>query len=118
VVEGMADTIREMEERLDEQVKANVKLQNRLNESKKQVILNNISEGLVDTQKDKLAALAEGVDFVSEEEFSRKLNTIKESYFPKEKTTVSEVSDETPVESEVQSPAMAAYLQALSRWSN
>jgi hypothetical protein len=118
VVEGMAESIREMEERLDEQVKANVKLQNRLNESAKAIIVKEISEGLVDTQKDKLAALAEGVDFVSEEEFSKKLTTIKESYFPKEKTTVSEVSDETPVESEAQSPAMAAYLQALSRWSN
>ena len=118
VVEGMAESIREMEERLDEQVKANVKLQNRLNESAKAIIVKEISEGLVDTQKDKLAALAEGVDFVSEEEFSKKLTTIKESYFPKEKATVSEVSDETPVESEAQSPAMAAYLQALSRWSN
>ena len=39
VVEGMAESIREMEERLDEQVKANVKLQNRLNESAKQVVL-------------------------------------------------------------------------------
>ena len=114
----MAESIREMEERLDEQVKANVKLQNRLNESAKAIIVKEISEGLVDTQKDKLAALAEGVDFVSEEEFSKKLSTIKESYFPKEKATVSEVSDETPVESEAQSPAMAAYLQALSRWSN
>ena len=90
VVEGMAESIREMEERLDEQVKANVKLQNRLNESAKQVVLNTVSEGLVDTQKDKLAALSEGVDFTTEEEFSKKLNTIRESYFPKEKATVSE----------------------------
>ena len=76
VVEGMAESIREMEERLDEQVKANVKLQNRLNESAKAIIVKEISEGLVDTHKDKLAALAEGVDFVSEEEFSKKLTTI------------------------------------------
>jgi len=118
VVEGMAESIREMEERLDEQVKANVKLQNRLNESAKQVVLNTVSEGLVDTQKDKLAALSEGVDFTTEEEFSKKLTTIKESYFPKEKATVSEVSEEAPVEaSEEVSPAMANYLQALNRWS-
>ena len=43
-VEGMADTIREMEERLDEQVKTNVKLQTRLNESAKKVIVNTVSE--------------------------------------------------------------------------
>ena len=118
VVEGMAESIREMEERLDEQVKANVKLQNRLNESAKQVVLNTVSEGLVDTQKDKLAALSEGVDFTTEEEFSKKLTTIRESYFPKEKATVSEVSEEAPVETnEEVSPAMANYLQALNRWS-
>ena len=76
-VESMATSIREMEERLDEQVKANVKLQNRLNESAKTVILKQVSEGLADTQKDKLSALAEGVEFKSEEEYSKKLNTIK-----------------------------------------
>ena len=81
VVEGMAESIREMEERLDEQVKANVKLQNRLNESAKLNILNTVSEGLADTQKEKLAALAEGLEFVSEESFSAKVKTIKESYF-------------------------------------
>ena len=117
VVEGMAESIREMEERLDEQVKANVKLQNRLNETAKLNILNTVSEGLADTQKEKLAALAEGVEFVSEEEFSRKVTTIKESYFKESAAPVSEVADETPVEgAEEVSPVMAQYLNALNRW--
>ena len=116
VVEGMAESIREMEERLDEQVKANVKLQNRLNESAKTNILNTVSEGLTDTQKDKLAALAEGVDFVSEEEFSKKVTTIKESYFKESVAPAAEVADETPVVSEDVAPSMAAYLDALNRW--
>ena len=117
VVEGMAESIREMEERLDEQVKANVKLQNRLNETAKLNILNTVSEGLADTQKEKLAALAEGVEFVSEEEFSRKVKTIKESYFKESAAPVSEVADETPVEgAEEVSPVMAQYLNALNRW--
>ena len=120
VVEGMAESIREMEERLDEQVKANVKLQNRLNESAKLNILNTVSEGLADTQKDKLAALAEGVEFTTEEEFSAKVKTIKESYFKEATVTQSEVADETPVEGENAevTPAMAQYLNALNRWSN
>jgi hypothetical protein len=116
-VESMAASIREMEERLDEQVKSNVKLQNRLNESAAQVILRQVSEGLADTQKDKLSALAEGVEFKNEEEYSKKLTTIKESYFPKEKAQVSEVSDETPVEAEEMTPAMGSYLDALNRWN-
>ena len=118
VVEGMADTIREMEERLDEQVKANVKLQNRLNESAKLNILSTVSEGLADTQKEKLAALAEGLEFVSEESFAKKVATIKESYFKEAAAPQSEVADETPVEgAEEVSPAIAAYMQALDRWS-
>ena len=116
VVEGMADSIREMEERLDEQVKANVKLQNRLNESAKINILSTVSEGLADTQKEKLAALAEGLEFVSEESFAKKVATIKESYFKEAAAPAAEVADETPVESEEMTPAMAAYLQAMNRW--
>ena len=119
VVEGMADTIREMEERLDEQVKANVKLQNRLNETAKLNILNTVSEGLADTQKEKLAALAEGLEFVSEEAFSKKVKTIKESYFKESIAAPAEVADETPVEgSEDMNPVMAQYLQALNRWNS
>ena len=117
VVDGMAAQIREMEERLDEQVKANVKLQNRLNESARKNILSTVSEGLADTQKEKLAALAEGLEFVSEESFSAKVKTIKESYFKESTVTQSEVADETPVEGEEVSPLMAQYLQALNRWS-
>jgi len=120
VVEGMADSIREMEERLDEQVKANVKLQKRLNETAKLNILNTVSEGLADTQKDKLAALSEGVEFTTEEEFSKKVKTIKESYFKEATVTQSEVADETPVEGENAevTPAMAQYLTALNHWKS
>ena len=120
VVEGMAESIREMEERLDEQVKANVKLQNRLNESAKLNILATVSEGLADTQKEKLAALAEGLEFVSEESFSAKVKTIKESYFKESAAAPAEIADETPVEGagEEVSPAMAQYLSALNRWQS
>ena len=120
VVEGMAESIREMETRLDEQVKANVKLQNSLNETARKNILNNVSEGLADTQKEKLAALAEGLEFVSEESFSKKVTTIKEAYFKETAAPQSEVADETPVEgaSDDVSPAMAQYLDAMNRWNS
>ena len=120
VVEGMAESIREMEARLDEQVKANVKLQNSLNETARKNILNNVSEGLADTQKEKLAALAEGLEFVSEESFSKKVTTIKEAYFKETAAPQSEVADETPVEgaSDEVTPAMAQYLDALNRWNS
>ena len=121
-VESMAESIREMEERLDEQVKANVKLQNRLNESARKEILNTVSEGLADTQKDKLSKLAEAVEFVSEEDFTKKVSTFKEAYFKENASApsaTSEVADETPVdgvEAPSTNPAMDAYAAALSRW--
>jgi len=121
VVEGMAASLREMEERLDEQVKSNVKLQSRLNESAKTTILTTVSEGLADTQKDKLSKLAETVEFVSEEDFTKKVTTFKEAYFSEKKTAIatSEVADETPVEgveAPSTNPAMDAYTAALARW--
>ena len=117
VVEGLTDDIREMEQRLNEQIERNVELNNRLNESAKKVILNICSEGLADTQKDKLASLSEGVEFETEEKFTEKLKTLRESYFPTATPKV-EVADETPVLSEDVSPAMAAYLNAINRWNN
>ena len=119
-VESMAEQIREMETRLDEQVKDNVKLQSRLNETAKTNILNTVSEGLADTQKDKLSKLAEAVDFISEEDFTKKVTTFKEAYFSEKKAVAtSEVADETPVEgveAPAMNPAMDAYAAALSRW--
>lgn len=114
VVEGMADEIREMEQRLNEQIERNIELNNRLNESTKVVILNQISEGLADTQKEKLSSLAEGVNFESAEKFAEAVKTLRESYFPNS-AVKNEVVDETPVDGEV-TPAMAAYLNAISRW--
>ena len=116
VVEGMADSIREMEERLDEQVKANVKLQNRLNESAKINILSTVSEGLADTQKEKLSSLAEGVEFTSEESFKEKIETIKENYFPK--TSINEsVEESEPVAEKVIPAGMEQYVSAISRYN-
>ena len=121
VVEGMADQIREMETRLDEQVKSNVKLQTRLNETAKTNILNTVSEGLADTQKDKLSKLAEAVEFVSEEDYTKKVNTLKESYFKEATATPSEIANESPVEGASDkdvTPAMASYLDAMNRWNS
>ena len=113
VLEGMTDELREMEQRLNEQIERNVELNNRLADSTRVVILNQVSEGLADTQKEKLASLSEGVHFESPEKFAEAVKTLRESYFPQSVTK--EVSDETPVEGDV-TPAMAAYLNAISRW--
>ena len=79
-----------------------------------------MSEGLADTQKDKLSKLAESVDFVSEEDFTKKVTTFKEAYFKENAApATSEVAYETPVEgveAPATNPSMDAYAAALARW--
>jgi hypothetical protein len=66
--------------------------------------------------KEKLSSLAEGVEFTSEEAFRDKIETIKENYFPKSQVTELAEASEPVIEKEV--PAhMAAYVNAISRWS-
>ena len=116
VVETMTEELCEMEGRLNEQLERNIELNNKLAGYHKTVVLNQMSEGLVDTQREKLASLAEGVEFVSEEDFKNKVATLISSYFPKHVVT-EQVSDDAAVEGQDNlSPVMAAYVKTLARW--
>jgi len=121
VLENMVDKLDEMETKLNEQIERNISLNKRLAESVADGILDQVSEGLAATQKEKLASLAESVEFESEEEYREKLETLKESYFPSRmvspsaKTeTLSEGVDRAP---ENVTGSMAAYLRTLSSFS-
>jgi AcrR family transcriptional regulator len=121
VLESMVEKLDEMETKLNEQIEKNVSLNKRLAESVADGIFDEISEGLAATQKEKLASLAESVEFESEEEYREKLETLKESYFPSRVTspsakteTLSEGVDNSP---EFVSGSMATYLKTLSSFS-
>jgi len=118
VLESMVEKLDEMETKLNEQIEKNVSLNKRLAESVADGIFEQVSEGLADTQKDKLASLAESVEFESEEEYREKLETLKESYFPSRAVSpsartesLSEGVDNAP---ESISGPMSAYLKTLS----
>jgi hypothetical protein len=118
VLESMVDKLDEMETKLNEQIERNVSLNKRLAESVADGIFEQVADGLADTQKDKLASLAESVEFESEEEYREKLETLKESYFPSRVVspsarteTLSEGLDASP---ESISGSMATYLKTLS----
>ena len=87
VIESMVDKLDEMETKLNEQTKKNISLNKRLAESVAGSILESVSDGLASTQKEKLASLAESVEFESEEEYREKLETLKESYFSRTPAT-------------------------------
>jgi hypothetical protein len=120
VIESMVDKLDEMEEKLNEQIERNVALNRRLAESVADVIFADVAEGLALSQKDKLASLAENVEFDSEANYREKLVTLRESYFP---TNTGTQRDETENLSEQVSyeggqsvsPIMEAYLQTLGR---
>jgi hypothetical protein len=126
VIESMVDKLDEMEEKLNEQIERNVALNRRLAESVADVIFADVAEGLALSQKDKLASLAENVEFESEADYREKLVTLRESYFPSNAGTQRSASenlseevttDEKEALNESISPMMAAYLQTLSRAS-
>jgi len=121
VLESMVEKLDEMETKLNEQIEKNVSLNKRLAESVADGIFDQVSEGLALSQKEKLASLAESVEFESEEEYREKLETLKEAYFPSKTVSpraktesLSEGVDSSP---ESISGTMSAYLNTLSRFS-
>jgi len=117
VLESMVEKLDDMEAKLNEQIEKNISLNSRLAESVADGILDSVSEGLALSQKEKLASLAESVEFESEEEYREKLETLKESYFSRTPATKSEAPqtlsegvDSTPAPT---TRSMDAYLKSL-----
>ncbi len=122
VIESMVDKLDEMESKLNEQIDKNVALNKRLAESTADVIFAEVTEGLAQTQRDKLATLAENVEFESENGYREKLETLKESYFPSKTSTpnsksenLTEESEATDYQSKSVSSTMERYLQTMTR---
>ena len=122
VLDSMVDKLDEMEGKLNEQINKNIALTKRLSESTSDVIFADVTEGLAVTQKDKLAKLAENVEFDSEDTYREKLVTLRESYFPSNGTSVQRNETETLTEGTEtghQEPAvtglMESYLKTLGR---
>jgi hypothetical protein len=117
VLESMVEKLDDMETKLNEQIEKNVTLNARLAESVSDVILADVSEGLASTQKEKLATLAESVEFESEAKYRGKLETLKESYFaPKasSSTKTETLSEGVEAAPDSVSNSMATYLKTLS----
>jgi hypothetical protein len=121
VIENMVDKLDEMEGKLNEQIQRNVALNRRLAESVADVIFADVAEGLALSQKDKLASLAENVEFDSEANYREKLVTLRESYFPTYTSAQRDDSETLSESTDVQSQQpqvdgrMATYLQTLGR---
>ena len=123
VIENMVDKLDDMESKLNEQIEKNVALNKRLAESTADVIFAEVTEGLAQTQKDKLATLVENVDFESENGYREKIETLKESYFPtkgsntqtSKSENLTEESEAVDYQSKAVSNVMDRYLQTMTR---
>ena len=118
VLEDQSSKIEELNKKLNESIEKNVELTKENGEHKRQDIIDEASDDLADTQKEKFNKLAEEVEYSNEEDFKTKVATIKESYFGKKEST-SEI-DDVAAESNAEQPqdltnAMAAYSAAISK---
>jgi hypothetical protein len=120
MVEELASKVEQLESELDKTISENANLSSEINEYKKVVILDEISEGLTEVQAAKLQSLAENIEFISEEDYKQKVILTKKKYFEeskKEETVVSKDDQFGPDESQLDeqfSPVMEHYVKNLS----
>jgi len=122
LVDDLFGKVEDLEQKLDESINNNVEMKKELAEFKKEDTLREVSKDLADTEKEKLGKLAEGIDFEDEQQYTEKLEVIKENYFPtstqKTETITEELenTEEEETSSEVSAdPVMSRYVSALTR---
>ena len=120
VLEDQANKIEELEKKLNESIDKNVELNKANGELKRQDIIDETSEDLADTAKEKFNKLAEEVEYSNEDDFRTKVKTIKESYFGKKEVKQDNEIDNVAAGESAEQPAdlsnaMAAYSAAISK---
>jgi len=120
VLEAQSEKISELEDKLNEAIQKSVDLTSSNEKLVREQVISEISEDLADTEIEKFKSLTQDVDFGSEESFREKLDTLKESYFPK--TQPSSTSEETFGDEDGSTAkdvdttdAMKTYMSAISR---
>ena len=120
VLDDLTNQTKKLEEKLNNEISKNVDLTKQVSESAKAKAIDEVSTDLADTEKEKFEKMAENVEYDSADKFREKLETIKESYFPKSKIEETASKDEVdsvaanaPIESNTD--AMAAYTAAITK---
>ena len=122
VLEDLTNQSKDLETKLNEQIEKNVNLSKEVSEFYKTQAIVEVTADLAETEKEKFMSMAENVEYDSAEKFREKLETIKESYFPKTKTEITEndsvdsVAANEPADFNAgKSDAMAAYTAAITK---
>ena len=117
LVDEMTGQLDTMEKKLNSQIEENVSLSNEIGGYIKNGIVNELSDGLSVSQKEKFASLTDAVEFENEESFREKVKTIRESYFNNGKPEATTVTEDVEVDAPSVEGTMGAYVNALSRWA-
>ena len=120
LVDDLFEKVEELEQKLDESINTSVDVKKELATYKKAETLREVSEGLADTEIEKLGKLADGIDFEDKSQYSEKLEVIKENYFPKQQAEVIteelvNTEEEHTSSEPVVDPIMSKYTSALTR---
>ena len=119
VLEAQSEKISELEEKLNETIQKNVELSDIKTGLVREQVISEVSEDLADTEIEKFKELTKDVEFDNEESFREKLDTLKESYFPKTQTsatseTINDVDGGTAQDIDT-TDTMKKYMSAISR---
>ena len=120
IINEMASELDSMETKLNKEIEKNVGLAASVAGFVRNGIVNEISEGLATSEKEKLASLAEGVEFEDEESFRKKVETLKESYFSGKSATANAetiAEDVQPIVDTDMTDSMSKYVDAIRRWT-
>ena len=116
ILGSQAEKLDDLEAKLNEQIEKSAELKKANNQLVRESVFAEVASDLADTEAEKFKALAEDVDFTDEDTFRGKLDTLKESYFPKATTVAESVDSESDgSESYDTTGAMSAYMSAISR---
>ena len=116
VLEAQSEKIAELEEKVNSVMEQNIALSTIKSGLVREQVVSEACEDLTDTEIEKFKSLTEDVEFADEESFKAKLDTLKESYFPK--TIVEQTFDDEDggtAQDIDTTEAMGAYMSAISR---
>ena len=120
VLEAQAKEVEDLKGKLNEEIEKNIELTKVSGDLAKEQIKAEVAGDLADTAKEKFNKLSEEIEYSNPEDFKKKCETIKESYFGKKSgdETLDDVAVQDETSNEDLSNAMAAYTTAISKYKN
>ena len=115
VLEAQSDKISELEEKINAEMQKNIDLKESNDGYMRDQVISDVSDDLADTEVEKFKSLTTDVDFVDADNFREKLETLKESYFPKVAVDNKENDEDDSVQDVNTTKAMETYMSAISR---